>query len=460
MGGRACLSRRRLLSALALAAAGAACRAPRQERTRPSWDAIAEQYVRLSLQLAQHQPSLVETWLGPSGWRPGPRRPVANIRREIESLKAAASARRAAENARVDNGELGVTRAEYLGRQIDALAVAARRLSGESMRFLDEARAALGADAADLVVRLQDFSDEIASSRAALERLLPSGPSLAERYTEFRHRHALPPTVVHRAFDAAIEECRRRVAAQLALPPGEALSVAVGTGARLEARALYQGGYRSRILIASAGPLDLAHVVWLAAHETYPGHHMQYVLAQRDLIDARGQIERALHPAFGRHLLLAEGAADAGALLLLDGEVFAQICRDVSRRIGHRVGGVDDLVAIHRAVVRLDGAIAAIACAYLDDEIGAEQAAARLAAEALVPDAHQFVFTIERQRSKLLAYPVGRRLVADRVAGVPAARRWEMLQRIATTLALRQDTATGIPSGSDRAVARSGDSLV
>ena len=38
-------------------------------------DAIAEGYVRVSLQLAQHDPSLVEDWRGPDSWRPGPREP-------------------------------------------------------------------------------------------------------------------------------------------------------------------------------------------------------------------------------------------------------------------------------------------------------------------------------------------------------------------------------------------------
>jgi len=55
---------------------------------------------------------------------------------------------------------------------------------------------------------------------------------------------------------------------------------------------------------------------------------------------------------------------------------------------------------------------------------------------ALVLDAQQFLFVIERQRTRLLAYPVGRRLVTAHVFDAPAARRWGRLADVATTMTL------------------------
>jgi hypothetical protein len=53
-----------------------------------------------------------------------------------------------------------------------------------------------------------------------------------------------------------------------------------------------------------------------------------------------------------------------------------------------------------------------------------------------VVDARRFLVVIERQRTRLLAYPVGRRLVSAHVFGAPAVRRWDRLARIDTTLSL------------------------
>jgi hypothetical protein len=85
-------SRRSAVAALAVAGIGTACRASSVGTApQPSLDDVADRYVRLTLQLAQHQPSLVESWLGPTDWRPGPRMPVSAIRSEIEEARTASA---------------------------------------------------------------------------------------------------------------------------------------------------------------------------------------------------------------------------------------------------------------------------------------------------------------------------------------------------------------------------------
>jgi hypothetical protein len=425
-------SRRSAVATLALAGLGMACRgAPVGTNPRPSIDEGAERYVRLTLQLAQHQPSLVETWLGPPGWRPGPRRPVSDIRAEIGEVKAAM----ADLAAQIEPNE----RLQYLQQQLEALDLAARRLAGESMRFADEARASLGADVAEMVTRFGEHpggtGDPAADmARSDLQQRLAGRGPLHERYAAFRARHAIASARVVPALHAILAICRRLVVSHVALPESESVQLETATGLGLEGRATYEGGFRSRVLADTSGPLDLARLIWLVAHETYPGHHVQHVLADRDLVPV--QPERALHPSFGRHLLCAEGAAEAGAALLLDGVAFEEVCREVAQVTGTRSGDVADLVAVHRAVAGLDVAIAATARAYLDGELGSEAAAEQLMARALVLDAQQFLFVIERQRTRILAYPVGRRLVTAHVQEAPAARRWGRLANVATTLTL------------------------
>ena len=294
------VSRRSAVAAMAIAGIGAACRAT-DTGTEPqaSLDAIAERYVRLTLQLAQHQPSLVEAWLGPESWRPGPRRPVAELRQKIEETTALATATSEAER-----GE----RFRYLRQQLDALLIAARRLSGESIRFVEEARASLGSDVADAIEHLPPASTgsdtpATAAARESLEQRLPGRGALHERYAAFRSRHALARERIMPALQTALTACRGRVRPLLTLPDDESVLLEAATGLGLEARAIYERNFRSRVFIEMSGPLDLARLVWLVAHETYPGHHVQHVLADRDLVIGRNWHERALWPSFGRHLL-------------------------------------------------------------------------------------------------------------------------------------------------------------
>jgi hypothetical protein len=49
---------------------------------------------------------------------------------------------------------------------------------------------------------------------------------------------------------------------------------------------------------------------------------------------------------------------------------------------------------------------------------------------------------IERQRTRILAYPCGRRLVGRRLDGVPVASTWTRFAEIATTLTLGETRAT------------------
>ncbi|MFM8534886.1 MAG: hypothetical protein ACKOEC_15080, partial [Acidimicrobiia bacterium] len=356
-----------MLAALAAATAGAACGV--QQESAPALDAIAEDYVRASLALAQHQPTLVEDWRGPDNWRPGRREPVAQIRRRLDDIDRAA--------ALVSASGQDDPRARYLRQQLDALIVAARRLAGESLAFDDEASLAFGAPVAAFLAALS--SDAVQASldeaRVTLERLLPGSGALHQRHAAFRARHAIAPALVPAALAAVTSACRRRLAAHIALPSGESTRSGLAPGLGVEALASYEGDLRTSVLVDQASRLDLARLVWLVAHETYPGHHLQYVLADNDLVQRRGWRERALHPSFGGHLLYAEGAAEAGAALLLAGESFEAQCREVSGEAAVAGESVAELVAVHRAVIELDIHAVTVGRRYLDGDLSSNAAA-------------------------------------------------------------------------------------
>jgi len=382
-----------------------------------------EGYVRLSLSLARHQPSLVETWLGPAGWGDGMREPVAAIAGRLDALRQAMTAMAPP----ADDDELA--RRRYVTGQLRALAVAAGRLSGVGASFADEAREALGVsppprDAAALDRLRQELSER-----------LPGRGSLPERHAAFRAAHAVPAARVEPAFAAAVAWCRQAAATHLPLPDGESMTLTAADERGWAAFSRPHDARTSDVWVARGGGSDVAHLLQLAAHEGTPGHHAQHVLATAELVEHRGWAERALTPAFGPHRVLAEGAAEAGAELLLPLDQRERICAEVLLpAAGQRRSLAPQLVRVERLVAALDLEVAHIAADYLDTSLGTDAAAARLRDDALVLDPGGMLAFIERQRSRVLAYSLGRRLVGEALAAVPAETRWRRFAAISTLL--------------------------
>jgi hypothetical protein len=394
-----CIRAANLLTLLVFAAACAA---------RPaSLDAIAEGYVRVALQLAQHNPDLVDDWRGAAGWRPGPREPVQPLVERVEGLRRAL-ARHAASAEGADRD-----RVAYLDGQLTALGTAAHRLMGRSAGLDEEARdmlgltAAFGADAASL-----------AGSRDALAALWPGPGSLATRYAAYRAALTVPAPRVEGVLRVALAACRRVAAESIPLPDDERIDLVLGSGSQWDGFARYLGNHRTRIEINRDAALDVTRALRLACHEGYPGHHLQYMLIDDELVRRRGWKEFGLAPGFGPHLLVTEGAAEAGADVAFPPAPRTALYRDVLLpAAGLPPTEALRLVQVEELVASLEPAIVEIARAYLDNTITEARAIERLRDEALTPEPEALLAFAQRHRTRLLAYPLGRARAHDALNG-------------------------------------------
>lgn len=402
----------------------AACGAPPPQR--PSLDAIAEGYVRAALRLAQHQPDLVEGWRGPQEWRPHAREPVARTAAQIAELVATLDQRASAHTAGDEPDRLA-----YLRGQLIALDLAARRLLGQSRPFDEELRLAFGLRHVDTVVA------DTTAARALLATVLPGSGSVRDRHEGFRRQFVVPANRRQAVLDAALKACRDVTRTHLSLPDDEAVQLRLDVRSPWDGTARYEGDHHSTIEISGPGPLDISRALTLACHEAYPGHHVQHVLIDDVLVREKGWTELQLAPRFGPHVLIAEGAAEAGVDLAMPPDERLRLYTETLFPLAHvPVTSAGALIEVEERVRALDTTIPGIIGAYLDSRASRDDTVRSLGdAGVLDPDA--FVAFAERRRTVAVVYPMGRRAIA-RALGT-GGDPWGRLQALFTTSAFSLD---------------------
>ena len=367
---------------------------------------IAERYVRLVLAIGQHDPDYVDAYFGDPAWRPaGPRRPLDALLVDARAL------RRALDEA---NGSVPAAdpllalRVTWLDRQLAAAEARLEMLAGATFPFDEESRRLYDAVASRVAeADLQPVLD-------ALDHELPGDGSLIDRYSAFRAGFVVPRERLPGVFRTAIDECRRRTAAHVALPAGETFTVEYVTGQPWSAYNWFQGRAASAIQVNTDLPITVDRALDLASHEGYPGHHVHQALTERALVVDRGWVEFTVYPLFSPQSLIAEGVANFGIELLFTGDERMAFERDVL----YPAAGLDPATAsgflrVQRLIDKLGPAGHAAARRYLDGEIDRRTAIDWLARWAMMPveRAEQRTRFFDRYRSYVINYTVGLDLV-------------------------------------------------
>ena len=366
-------------------------------------DSLAEQYVRLTLAVGQHDADYVDAYYGPAEWKPGENKSsLDEISGRVAELQSQLSKVPAAEE------EVVELRRQYLTKQVSAMAARIRMLKGERLSFDEEARALYDVD----VPRMQESDFQAVLDQ--LEKRFPGQGALVDRYEAYRLGFVIPKERLDGVFTDAIKACRERTAAHLSLPAGESFTVEYVTGKSWSGYNWYQGGSRSLIQVNTDLPIYIDRAVDLACHEGYPGHHVYNALLEKSLVKDRGWIEFTVYPLFSPQSLIAEGTANYGIEMAFPGEERVKY----EEQVLFPAAGLDPAKA--REYYEIQGLIEKLAYAgneaarrYINKEIDGSQAAAALEKYALMPraQAEQRVRFFDQYRSYVINYNLGKDMV-------------------------------------------------
>lgn len=272
---------------------------------------IAEEYVKLALNIGNYDNNFIDAYYGPSDWKPEPdssgfnqsvyeklNSKVNSLLDEMESLSV------------YNATELEKLRYRYLYKQLLACKTKIFMLNGVILSFEEEAEALYD-------TKVPHYDEEFfRNSITELDKILPGNGTLTERLQKFKDRFKIPEEKIKAVFETAINECRKRTVKNTQLPPNENFTVEYVKNKPWGAYNWYKGNFYSVIQVNTDLPIYIDRAIDLAAHEGYPGHHVYNALLEWNLYRKKEWVEFSVYVLFSPQSLIAEGTANYGVTVV------------------------------------------------------------------------------------------------------------------------------------------------
>jgi hypothetical protein len=402
-----------------------------------SLDAIARDYVLLSLTIGEKEEGYIDAYYGPAELQAkakadAPGQSLDALAKRTDSLQQRVAGL-SGEGEAMDQ-----RRAAFLAAQLTAASTRLLMLQGRKLSFADESRGLFGVTPA--IRPLSDYDPVL----ARIEALLLGPGMLADRVDAFQNRFNIPTAKLKPVFDAAIAECRRRTLAHIKLPANERFDLKFVTGKSWSGYNYYQGNGHSRIEINTDLPIRISRAVDLGCHEGYPGHHVLNALLEEKLTKGKGWIEFSVYPLYSPQSLIAEGTANHGIDLAFPGDERRQFeTATLYPLAGLSTADAGKYLALAKAMKELAGARFTIVRDYLEGRLSRADAVALAQKYQLVSKARaeQSIDFADQYRSYVINYGLGQDMARAYVdaAGPDAKARWARMETILSEPTLPAD---------------------
>jgi len=396
-----------------------------------SIEVIAEEYVRLVLQVGKYDSAVVDAYFGPEEWKPNEQK-AAIFPEEtlVNSANDLLSKCKTLLDSKSPN--LNIRRVEMLQKQLIALRTKVQMISGKTYSFDEEA--ALLYDAEPPFYPLSYF-DKLLDE---MDQLLNGDAVLSSRYTKFMEQFIIPKNMLDSVFSVATAESRAITKQYLDLPTQEDFVLEYVNDKVWSGYNYYQGDSQSLIQINTDFPIHIDRAIDLASHEGYPGHHIYMMLLDQNLVNTKGWMEYSVYPLFSPLSFISEGSANYGIDMVFPGEKRLAFERDVLFPIiGISKMKAEKFHKVQELKAKLKYAENEIARRYLNGIIGREEAVGMIETYLLFSPkkAIQRLNFIETNRSYVINYNLGRDQVAKhmKLSGADPElpeKRWQIFKEL------------------------------
>lgn len=400
-------------------------------------NSIAEEYVKLVLNIGQYDANFVDAYYGPEEWRSGLK---TNLQFDSTAYNELSSKTDAMLNELESLGvyeatELETLRFRYLYKQLLACKTYINILNGVVLPFDMETKALY--DAVAPVHNDGYFQNAITE----LDKILPGKGDVVKRLNDFKMKFVIPADKLKDVFDAAIKECRIRTLNHIELPKQESFKLEYVKDKPWGAYNWYKGNYFSLIEVNTDLPVFIDRAIDLASHEGYPGHHVYNTLLEQKLSNGRGWAEFKVYALFSPQSLIAEGTANYGIAMAFPGNERIKF----EKEILFPIAGINpDDADLYYKVLELQKNFSyagnEAARNYLDEKWSREQTVEWLQKNSLrtKESADKYVSFIETYRSYVINYNLGYDIVKNYIESNGGTadnikKRWELFEFLLST---------------------------
>lgn len=396
-----------------------------------SIEIIAEDYVKLVLEIGQYDNAFVDAYFGPEEWKPTEPKsetlPLDNFVQRANTLLSQCDALLVS-----DNPNLEIARINMLKKQLIAVRTKTEMIGDKIYSFDEEAK--LLYDAEPPHFSLSHFDALLVE----LDSILSGEGDLPYRYNNFMTEFIIPKEKLDTVFRAAIDESRRITKNHFELPENENFVLEYVTDKVWGGYNYYQGNAQSLIQINTDFPIYISRAIDLASHEGYPGHHVYMTLIEENLVNTKGWMEYSVYPLFSPFSLISEGSANYGIDVVFPGDKRIEF----EKKHLFPIAGIDANKAnmfyeVQDIKSKLDYVVNETARAYLNRDLSHENAIKQIEKYSLyTPEkAEQSLRFIETNRSYVINYNLGKDLVAKHIELLGGSysnpeKRWEVFKEL------------------------------
>ncbi len=283
-------------------------------------NALAEDYVRLGLNIGQHDPDFVDAYYGPDSLKP--KAGKADVFPKDSLLNSVAGLKNKLNEISTQLSDTGKIRAGWMSQQLTAFDRRIRVFSGEFKSFDEESKDLFGIAAPVYP------ESHYAALLDSLDKILPGNGDVQSRFQKLANQFIIQKDKLDTVFRTTIAQARKKTKEHYALPAEESFSIEYVNNKPWSGYNWYKGQYTSIIQINTDTQIFLERAIDVGSHESYPGHHVYNMLLEKNLFRDKGWVEISLYPLFSPQSFIAEGSANYGVELAFPGDNKIRFARE------------------------------------------------------------------------------------------------------------------------------------
>lgn len=386
-------------------------------------DETGEKLVELTLMAGTLDEDLVDSYIGEIEIDTTKKYDLVELKKSFESLQNDISLIKV-------NTESLKLRKNYQIGIVKAVLTRLKVLNSEKISFIDECESIY-----QFTPEVKDY-EYFDSLLVVLDYQLVGDEELPIKLANYRDKFKLKFSKIDEAFRKSVEETKRITKEHIDLPDSESVQIEYVDGAPWSAYNWYKGHFKSLIQVNTQSDVHLERVLDLAAHESYPGHHVYYSLREKMYYQDSGFVEFSIYTLFSPVSFLAEGTAVYGNDLVFPGDRKIEFIRkEITGKYNYSYQELKEYFDILDLLKKLDEVQVTIARDFIDKKISSEVALQYIQKYGLESEKSSYrrLDFIRRYRSYIINYTAGRKLVAsfiEKKAGNDINKKWQVYKEI------------------------------